>query len=379
LQTTNARTAIELRRVGGWTLLACGNQPNALLKTLTDAIDKGSSRNPFPPHATNSWLVADLDLRGISTALALDWKLPDDLPLVEMTIGGDGKNVRTRCEFSFPQPTFQQPEPWIIPTNLLHDPIISFTAVQGLKPWLAKQTFWSDLRLPGPPNQVYFWAQDGLPYMSYFATLLPDGSNAVYRLTERLLRGGNEWLGTHSVGQFKRAAVGNEVDWTDLAMITPLMKSTSVANGSFVWGGLVPILLTNRPVPPQLLVQVLGHEDVLYYDWELTALRIQQWLYTGQFFRVLFSKAQLPAQSLAMAWLTTVGPKLSNCTTVITRNGTNRLSLVRKSGIGLTAVEIHLLADWLESPEFPYGLHSQLPESAGIKQPTSKPRPPKPK
>jgi len=34
------------------------------------------------------------------------------------------------------------------------------------------------------------------------------------------------------------------------------------------------------------------------------------------------------------------------------------LTFARKSTLGFTALELHLLADWLESPRFPHGLHT---------------------
>jgi hypothetical protein len=61
-----------------------------------------------------------------------------------------------------------------------------------------------------------------------------------------------------------------------------------------------------------------------------------------------------------MAWLTAAAPKLGNCVTAVTKTGPGQLSFLRQSGAGLTALELHLLADWLESPQFPCGLHTFL-------------------
>jgi hypothetical protein len=36
------------------------------------------------------------------------------------------------------------------------------------------------------------------------------------------------------------------------------------------------------------------------------------------------------------------------------------LELERDATVGLNAFELHLLADWLESPQFPLGLHTFL-------------------
>lgn len=59
-----------------------------------------------------------------------------------------------------------------------------------------------------------------------------------------------------------------------------------------------------------------------------------------------------------MAWLTNAAPRLGDCVTVVTRTGPAQLTLARKSTVGFTALELHLLADWLESPLFPHGLNT---------------------
>jgi hypothetical protein len=73
---------------------------------------------------------------------------------------------------------------------------------------------------------------------------------------------------------------------------------------------------------------------------------------------VALHKAQLPPESVALKWLRALEFKLTNCGTIIRRESPGRFSLVRKSSCGFTAVELHLIADWLESPQFPAGLHT---------------------
>jgi hypothetical protein len=42
------------------------------------------------------------------------------------------------------------------------------------------------------------------------------------------------------------------------------------------------------------------------------------------------------------------------------RTGPAQLDFTRQSTVGFNALELHLLADWLESPQFPHGLHTFL-------------------
>ena len=55
----------------------------------------------------------------------------------------------------------------------------------------------------------------------------------------------------------------------------------------------------------------------------------------------------------ALLWLTAIAPRLGATVTDITQTGPNQLSFTRQSGIGFTAIELNLLADWLESPQIP--------------------------
>jgi hypothetical protein len=53
-----------------------------------------------------------------------------------------------------------------------------------------------------------------------------------------------------------------------------------------------------------------------------------------------------------------VEDKVGNSWTVFSKTGPSQLSFSRSSGIGLTALEMQLLADWLQSPTFPRGLNT---------------------
>ena len=107
------------------------------------------------------WLFADVDLRRVASALSLGWDLPAELPKMTLGVTGDGQTVRTRGQLNFAKPLPFELEPWNIPTNLIHEPLVSFTAIQGIRPWLSSSKLWQGLQLGAPPNQLYLWAQNG--------------------------------------------------------------------------------------------------------------------------------------------------------------------------------------------------------------------------
>jgi hypothetical protein len=308
------------------------------------------------------WLFADVDLRRVASALSLEWDVPADLPRMTLGITGDGQTVRTRGKLNFAKPLPIALEPWSIPTNLIHEPLVSFTALRGLQPWLASSKLWQGLELGAPPNQLYLWAQRGPEFLSYLAAPMANASNWVGQATDRLLQKPNAYLATNGVGRFERSTNGPGAVWAGVLLMAPFLQSVGLSQGDFVFGGLVPSPLTNRPPAAELLNTVLGDTNLVAYDWELTGPRIDQWLHFGQLVRFALHLAQVPPKSASFAWLTALEHRLSGCVTAVTRTGPAQLSLVRRSELGFSAAELDWLADWLESPRFPRGLNTFLGE-----------------
>ena len=105
----------------------------------------------------------------------------------------------------------------------------------------------------------------------------------------------------------------------------------------------------------------MGPNNLVAYDWEVTGPRSEQLHYIGQFFRMVSFREQMGPELASRSWLKVASLGLGNSGTTLTLTAPNQLTLIRKSAIGLSAIELHLLADWLESPWFPLGLHSFLP------------------
>ena len=54
-----------------------------------------------------------------------------------------------------------------------------------------------------------------------------------------------------------------------------------------------------------------------------------------------------------MKWLAAAGPKLGETITEITTVSDRELALTRRTPIGLSAIELYLAANWLQSTNFP--------------------------
>lgn len=366
---------IEWQRVGEWTLLGQATGANALLAEWRERIAKTGA--PVAKGATNFWLEADADLPAVARALGWKWGLPADWPRISLTLTGDGENVLSRGALKFAAPLAGALEAWSIPTNLIREPLIGFTAARGLgglpRGWLG----WDRLEIGAAPEQLFLWAQASLPFQSYFAGLFPDAPERLQRISERLLTLGNEWVVPNHVGNFVRTDDGRGVVWQSAPFMSPFVQVVGKERKGFVFGGLFSVVgpRTNAALPAELVAQVLGSPDLVMYDWELTGPRIEGWLHIGQLFRVIGHRAQLPPKSAALEWLRAVAPKLGNNVTVVTRADASRLNFHRKSTCGFTALELHLLADWLESPDFPAGLHTTRTAAASFEAKGKLPRP----
>ena len=368
--------AFSLQPFHGWTLLGLSTGTNSTLADLQSRIARTGS--PFEPSPTNFWLDGQAQLPRVAQAFALKWKLPDNCPKVTMTILGDGQDVRTHGQLHFPRPLPLELEPWNIPTNLVHDPLIGFTALRGFRPWLDAFKPWKDLNAGTTPNQAYIWDQEGLPAQQYCAAPLAQASNLVLRLSERLQQVANPWLQAERIGQLQKSTNCDGVVWSGAPFVSPQLRSTSDAQGQFVIASLIPLTRTNLPPPPELLGEISSRTNLLYYDWEITGQGLDHWLYLAQLWRFLTHHAQLPTDSASFAWFKAIAPKLRNCVTVLSTNAPNQLDFTRKSSLGFDSIELHLLTDWLESPKFPSGLHTFLapptPSTPAIAETNSTPK-----
>jgi hypothetical protein len=276
-----------------------------------------------------------------------------------LTVTGDGTNVLARGTADFPKPLALDVKPWNIPTSLIGERLSSFTLIRGFKPWLESSAAWNNLQIGPPPDQACFWALPDFPMQSYFAAPLPDASNEVARLTDWVMQNQGHWFPTNGLARFDKSATFNGLDWKGLPYMTPFLRSIMVGSQNYAYGGGIPDVEPN-PLSLKPLQETLSRTNLLYHDWEITGPRVEQWLYMGQFARVVSHKAQLPFGSPGVLWFAAVAPRLGTAATDITQTGPNQLSFTRQSTLGFTAIELHLLADWLESPQFPNGLHTFL-------------------
>ena len=373
---------LDLARAGGWTLLGIAAETNGLLAEMSHRIrtaqtpvtapgaDSSLRKDPITgkvrpapanPTAGDYWLDADLDLKRVSRALSLGWNLPDAWPRISATWSGQGDQIRTAGKLTFPQPLNLQLEPWNIPTNLIRAPLVSFCAVRGVRSWLAGQDWVKHFQIEPVPNQFCAWALGSSPALTAAATPMRNAEALLQTIGPRVVAERNPWIANHALGLLEFTNTPPILAWSAIPMFAPALEIAQTPSGPFLVGRLGPRPpVASKPAPPELFAQLIKRPDLVYYDWEFTQPKLNHWVYLGQTARLAFILPQMPSDSAAFDFLLKVAPKLGNTGTEVFHDGASSLSFVRNSHLGFTAIELHLLADWLESPAFPRGFHSLL-------------------
>lgn len=355
--------SVDLNHAGRWTIISTAPDDHVLRDEVLNWIRNDPA--PAVGNYTNNWLEAEVDLQRLAATLPPTWSLPAGLPKISLVVNGDGAHVLTYGNLNFSRAISSSPEPWNFPTNLLSGPLDSLTAIRGANPWLDALNAWHAVPLGTPPDQFYFWSLPGSAPQVYIAAPVPDARNRVTQITKHLLEKTNPWLVGHGYVSFEPMPDSNGVVWGNTPSFQPFLRFADA--GGVILGGLSLNMnpgtnaqdnLFERPPLSRLLDRISSQTNLVYYDWELTGSRIEPCLYLGQAARVVSRHVQLPLDSASLEWLRAIEPRLGNCTTIVTRTDTNQLSFFRRSTVGFSGAELQLLADWLESPQFPSGLYS---------------------
>jgi hypothetical protein len=158
------------------------------------------------------------------------------------------------------------------------------------------------------------------------------------------------------MGQWERATNSDGIVWRRVPIVSPFIQSTTVDKidkTPFLFASLSPYSLAEGSPPKGTFIELMSHTNLIYFDREMTGPRLEAWMYLSQLSRILFRRSQLPTNAPTIAWFKAVGSLLFTSGTTVSKTAPATLSLNRTSTIGFTALELQLIADWLESPDFP--------------------------
>ena len=350
-----SQTKLAVSRNAPWVFLASEGQP------VRWAANQSETSTPPFGIGTNVWLEGEANLAKLAPLLDLPTNVP--WPHVQFSLSSKGDTVRTEAHLRFAQSPRLALDAWRVPTNSLRDPLVSFTAARGGADWLGQQPLLKQLDLKPLPNQFFAWSRTDIPYQTLAALPAPGAAKQVEQLGARAPAVLNSNLQQRTLGKLFLVTNRNELIWQGLPLLLPFVRSAPEPGGDFLLAGLMAGLIpqgANTNPPPRELFAQLERTNLVYYDWEITETRLQQWRQISQLLTMLTMSMPGATAPAGGAWLDAVTPKLGNTITEVTAVSPTELRLVRSSHLGLTGVELVLLAHWLDNPAFP-SLHSPAP------------------
>lgn len=324
-----------------------------IAKSAAGTPPSGAASGQHPALSTNLVdLVADLSrlqsVLGLPPSVA--W------PHFSVSVTARGETLRSEAALKFASAGPWQIGMFRLPTNSIRDPLISFTAVQGFGEWLARQPEFKEWELKSAPNQLFIWARSDVPYNLLAAAPMADASNTVVRAAPHALHTLGTNVAKAGVGRIAFTTNRTEIGWIGMPILVPFVRPAPELGDDFLlfgsMAGIVPQGPNTNPPPAELLNQVLPRTNLVYYDWEITEAKLGQWLPTVQLVSLLAMNFS-SANDAGHRWLTNCAPKLGNTITEVTAVSPTELRAVRRSDLGLTAVELTVLARWLDNPAFP--------------------------
>ena len=356
-------TALRWVRHGGWLVLELGADPSDRWDEALEAVRQ--SRRPRP-ELSGEWLSAELDLPRLESVLGLSERLV--WPRIALTASGREQDVRLAGRLVFPEPVTGPLEPWQVPTNLIREPLIGFSAWRGVRPWLERWEVLSRLGLTPAPNEVYCWAQSVNVPQSLVAFPANDPTNRVRAMLEparELIP--SSWR-ERGLGQLEWREQDSQLVWKSLPLLFPHVRPFEDTGRGYILGGTFPALITTNAPPRGLLDQLKSKPDLVYYHWEMTARRLAQFRMQIQLGTMLTGKAVMRNEPRVLQWLDEMERRLGNCATELVAVSPTEWSMTRRSPIGLTAAELVGLLGWTESLDFPR-LSLRFPDETPAKAP----------
>jgi len=371
--------AFWMIRARDWVLAGRGDDLQAV---RADYLQQVRRDNQPHPAMKDSWLGAEVDWPLLATWAPLS-KCPFKLARTIVDVTASNGRFHATAYVSYPDAVPWQSQPWRIPKDLVGGPLSSFVAAQDVEAFLAPDQTLS--RLGGNPltNQFFCWASREMALLSFVAWPVGDSTNALRKLGAEAPAALNPTLEALDHSQLKWLPNDTQLVWTRLPLTAPTLKAVRGQNGDFLVAKMFPMESKSNLVTPsdQLWSQFEGRDDLVYYGWELTGLRVRQWRLLAELLPIYppLTRTQADQEQKAAkgakspqtgndflspryvtdAWLSELThPFLDNTVTAVTRTSPTELTVVRSSPFLFTGFELVLLSHWLaDAPMGPIDYH----------------------
>jgi hypothetical protein len=255
--------------------------------------------------------------------------------------------LRTEATLNYPQELGIEPEKWNPPVKEILDPLIGFTAVQGIRKRLEHSKLLAGLGLEKIPNQLFVWNRASSPFAIWLAADVGNPGEVVKNVGQTIVPMLNSKLTNSGNGEIILLTNRNALHWRGLPIVIPFLES-GTADTSFLVGGLFPMSEANPQPAPKALFDQLNQKNLIYYDWEITGARMGQYRPLWQLNYMLRNKVPV-STAASEKWIDATVPKLQNTVTQATLEKPDQIKVVRQSQTGFDALELVLLAHLLDA------------------------------
>ena len=325
----------------GWLVFDSDPSPLNLGEKVTKDLD----------HLPTDWFTLDINWLRLA-----QWhpQFKDlGLPETQFAVSPVGSELKVMGKFSFPDKLALKLDPWTIPTNTIHAPFDSFTAVRGFSTWLQAQRWASAFQLSPSPNELFVWALPGAVFPTYAAVPVPNSATAISQTEQHWQAALDEARAKNELMTSINAELNNnQIEIKGVPFASVRAQALSEPNGQFLMAELFPNPPSGLPLPQGLLNR-LNTKNLVYYHWETTTNRVPQLLQITQLGLWLSNHQQLDGKSVAYKWLRKASSVNGASETGLTQSGPAEFTLLRQGPGLFTAFELFALANWFESPKFP--------------------------
>jgi hypothetical protein len=332
-----------------WLLVGRGDD---LLPVQAEYLRQVSREGRPGPALTDNWLEADLDCPRLGAWLP-DWTRLLKPARLKIGIAAETNSLHMTARVIYPEAIPWTSGSWQIPAELVPSPLNSFTAGQNIAAFLNLGPGFSRLDANPFTNQFYLWALGGMPFLTYAAWPAANATNVLEKVSTEAVAAFNPELKQFNGTQLVWQANRRKLVLANLRVMGPALEAVQDKAGEFLMMSCFARMPMQQPASEELWKQIQGRTNLVYYDWESTGSRLQDWRLLG---RMLLSRQgrAIPEEMAAAMhvedfWLNDLIPLVGNTVTEITRTAPNELSVIRNSRVGFTGIELFLLTDWLST------------------------------
>lgn len=358
--------SVHVHQEGDWLIVARG----AALKTAEDNFTAEIRKNHRPvPALKDTVLEANIDWPRLSNVPGIA-SLPFKPAVLSVKVSPKGNHLRTEVHAHYPQAIAWKSQQWHLPTETIHDPLVSFTAGQGVAAFMKPSQLAQRIGENPFTNQFFLWANVGIPFQTGALFPMKNAQRHVQSLGRELPSRFNAELKKTYNGELKYLEKTNELVWQGVPILAPFVKAIHEKAGDFLCVGTFALIPGPQP-PADLWAQFKGRSDLVYYDWELAGPRLAQWRMVTPLLPIFpvkragedsvpritkTNKVSHTPTAIVDSWISDLIPGLSpsnenhsngNVVTEMTRNSATDYTVVRSSQFGFTGIELFLLTHWL--------------------------------